>query len=136
MQVPLPASISAARDSCEASGVGRAALAFRTPIVFTTDVVTIAGCVLVLLVVVGAAVMHLRSFVASEIGQAATETNARLEAAVADIRQEIRIGRELQGCIRASVSRLGLRAASRVSRASRQPGSCSRALRRVRRGFR
>ena len=63
-------------------------------IVFKSNAVTIVGFGLTLLLVVGAAMWNLRGFVSSEIEKATTATNARLEAATAEIRQEIRAGRE------------------------------------------
>jgi C4-dicarboxylate-specific signal transduction histidine kinase len=74
-------------------------------IVLTNNVVTIAGFALTLLLVGGGAMWNLRGFIASEIERATAaatarlensiqDTNRRLEAAVADIQQEIRAGRE------------------------------------------
>ena len=63
-------------------------------IVLTSNVATIAGFVLTLLLVVGGAMWNLRGFITSEIEEATAATNARLEAAIADIRQEFRAGRE------------------------------------------
>ncbi|MCY4633417.1 MAG: hypothetical protein OXG04_02720 [Acidobacteria bacterium] len=63
-------------------------------IVFTSNVVTILGFGLTLLLMAGGAMWSLRGFITSEIEQAAAETNARLEAAITNVREEIRAGRE------------------------------------------
>ena len=63
-------------------------------IVFKSNAVTIVGFGLTLLLVVGGAMSNLRGFISSEIEKATTATNAHLEAATAEIRQEIRAGRE------------------------------------------
>ena len=63
-------------------------------VVFTSNVATIAGFALAVLLVVGGAMWNLRGFITSEIAAASAVTNARLDAAIADIRQEIRLGRE------------------------------------------
>ena len=63
-------------------------------IVLTSNVMTIAGFALAILLAVGAATWNLREFITSSIDEATDETNARLETAIADIREEIRSGRE------------------------------------------
>ena len=63
-------------------------------VVFTSDVATIAGFMLAILLAVGAATWNLRGFITSEIGDAMAAMNGRLESATADIRQDIRTGRE------------------------------------------
>ena len=63
-------------------------------IVLNTDAATIAVSVLTVLVIVGGATWNLRGFIASEIDEATAATNERLKAASADIRHEIRAGRE------------------------------------------
>ena len=60
-------------------------------IVHTSNLVTIAGFALAILLAVVASTWNLRGFIASEIENATTATSARLESAVADIRQEIRV---------------------------------------------
>jgi signal transduction protein with GAF and PtsI domain len=63
-------------------------------IVLTSNVVTIAGFALAILLAVGGATWNPRGLITSSIDEATDETNARLETAIADIRQEIRAGRE------------------------------------------
>ena len=63
-------------------------------IMLTNNVVTIAGFALAILLTVGGATWNLRGFITSEINDATATTNARLESAIADIRQEIQAGRE------------------------------------------
>ena len=67
-------------------------------IVFTSNAVAITGIILTIVLAVGTATWNLRGFITSEIEDATAATNARLEsrlnAAVADIRQEIRASRE------------------------------------------
>ena len=63
-------------------------------IVLTSNVVTIAGFALAILLAVGGATWNLRGFITSEIEDATAATNGRLESAIADIREEIRAGRE------------------------------------------
>ena len=58
-----------------------------------TSNLTIAGFGFAILLAVGGATWNLRGFITSEIAEA-TAGNTRLESAVADIRQEIRAGRE------------------------------------------
>ncbi len=60
----------------------------------TNNAAMIAGFALTLLLVGGGAMWNLRGFITSEIERATATTNARLETAIADIRQEIRAGRE------------------------------------------
>ncbi|MCY4633339.1 MAG: hypothetical protein OXG04_02315 [Acidobacteria bacterium] len=55
---------------------------------------TIAGFALAILLAVGGATWNLRGFITSSIDEATDETNARLETAIANIREEIRAGRE------------------------------------------
>ena len=74
--------------------VSKAATSTGKAIVLTSNVATIAGFGLTLVVVIGGAMWNLRGFITSEIEEATAATNARLEAAIADIRQEIRAGRE------------------------------------------
>jgi len=63
-------------------------------IVLTSNVVTIAGFALAILLAVGGATWNLRGFITSSIDEATDETNARLETAIGDIREEIRAGRD------------------------------------------
>ena len=67
-------------------------------IVFTSNAVAITGIILTIVLAVGTATWNLRGFITSEIEDATAATNARLEsrlnAAIADIRQEIRASRE------------------------------------------
>ena len=65
-----------------------------TTMVHTTDVVTIGGFALAILLAIVASTWNLRAFIASEIEDAMTATNTRLESTVANIRQEIHAGRE------------------------------------------
>ena len=65
-----------------------------TTIVHTTNVVTIGGFALAILLAIVASTWNLRVFIASEIEDAMTATSARLESTVANIRQEIHAGRE------------------------------------------
>ena len=74
--------------------VSKAAMITGRAVVFTSNVATIAGFALAVLLVVGGAMWNLRGFITSEIAAASAVTNARLDAAIADIRQEIRLGRE------------------------------------------
>ncbi len=55
---------------------------------------TVAGFALAILLAVGAATWNLRGFITSSIDEATDETNARLETAIANIREEIRTGRK------------------------------------------
>ena len=63
-------------------------------ILFKSNAMTISACGLTLLLVVSAATWNLRGFIRSEIEKGTTATNARLEAATTEIRQEIHAGRE------------------------------------------
>ncbi len=63
-------------------------------IVHTSNLVTIGGFALVILLAVVGSTWDLRGFIASEIENATTTTNTRLESAVAGIRQEIHAGQE------------------------------------------
>lgn len=63
-------------------------------IVLTSNVVTIAGFALAILLAVGGATWNLRGFITSEIEDATAATNERLENAITDIRREIQAGRE------------------------------------------
>ncbi len=60
----------------------------------TSNVVTIAGFALAILLAVGGATWNLRGFITSSIDEATDEMNARLETAIANIREEIRASRE------------------------------------------
>ena len=101
---PRPAKTPVEPEPVVPPAVSKTATATGKAIVFTSNVVTIAGFALSILLVVGGATWNLRGFITSEI-EAATvaanalesaieDTNDRLDAAVADIRQEIRAGRE------------------------------------------
>ena len=63
-------------------------------IMHTTNAVSIVGIILTIVLAIGGATWNLRGFIRSQIEDATAATNARLETAIADIRQEIRIGRE------------------------------------------
>lgn len=102
---PRPAQTPVEPDPVVPPAVSKTATATGKAIVFTSNVVTIAGFALSILLVVGGATWNLRGFITSEIEDATAAANARLEsavqdtndrldAAVADIRQEIRAGRE------------------------------------------
>lgn len=102
---PRPAKTPVEPEPVVPPAVSNTATATGKAIVFTSNVVTIAGFALSVLLVVGGATWNLRGFITSEIEAATAAANARLEsavqdtndrldAAVADIRQEIRAGRE------------------------------------------
>ena len=63
-------------------------------IIHTSNAVSIVGIILTIVLAVGGATWNLRGFITSQIEDATAATNARLETAIADIRQEIRSGRE------------------------------------------
>lgn len=94
VEEPQPAATPVEPEPVVPPPVSRTAMATGKAIVLTNNVVTIAGFALTLLLVGGGAMWNLRGFITSEIERATATTNARLEAAIADIRQEIRAGRE------------------------------------------
>ena len=63
-------------------------------IMHTSNAVSIVGIILTIVLAVGGATWNLRGFITSQIEDATAATNARIETAIADIRQEIRSGRE------------------------------------------
>ena len=91
---PQPATTTVEPEPVIPRSVSETAMATGKAIVLTNNVVTITGFALTLLLVGGGAMWNLRGFITSEIERATATTNARLEAAIADIRQEIRAGRE------------------------------------------
>ena len=74
--------------------VQKASMSTGTAIVQTSNVATIGAFALVILLAVVGSTWNLRGFITSDIEGATAATSARLENAIADIRQEIQAGRE------------------------------------------
>ena len=91
---PPPAATPVKPEPVVPPPVSRTAMTTGKAIVLTSNVMTIAGFALAILLAVGGATWNLRGFITSSIDEATDETNARLETAIADIRAEIRAGRE------------------------------------------
>ena len=95
---PQPATAPVEPEPVVPPTVSKTAMTTGKVIVFTSNAVAITGIILTIVLAVGTATWNLRGFITSEIEDATAATNARLEsrlnAAIADIRQEIRAGRD------------------------------------------
>ena len=91
---PMPTTTPVEPEPVVPPAVSKAAMTTGKGIVLTSNLMTIAGFALAILLTVGGATWNLRGFITAEIEQATAATNTRLESAIADIRQEIRAGRE------------------------------------------
>ena len=89
-----PAKTPTEREPVVPPTVQKASMSTGKTIVHTSNLVTIAGFALAILLAVVGSTWNLRGFITSEIEDATATTSARLKSAIADIRQEIQASRE------------------------------------------